>query len=266
MDTEGNIRTSEYTEGLENSFNISLWTLLVPALTALMIARKLPSLVILFVSALMAGLMAMVMQPDVLLAIGGDAGQSEFINMVKGVMMVFVTSTNVDTGSASVNELVGTSGMAGMMDTIWLILCAMCFGGVMMASRMIHSLAALLIRVISGTTSLVASTVAAGIMNNILVCDQYVSIIITTDMFREIYKKKGYEPKLQSRSTEDSSTITSVLVPWNTCGMTQSTVLGVATLSYLPYCFFNLISPLMSIIVAAIGWKIVQPNTDSVSS
>ncbi len=266
MDTEGNIRTSEYTEGLEGSFNISLWTLIVPAVTALMIARKLPSLVILFVSALMAGLMAMVMQPDVLLSIGGDAGQSDFICMVKGVMMVFVTSTNIDTGSASVNELVGTSGMSGMMNTIWLILCAMCFGGVMMASRMIHSLASLLIRVISGTASLVASTVTAGVMNNILVCDQYVSIIITTDMFRGIYKEKGYESKLLSRSTEDSSTITSVLVPWNTCGMTQSTVLGVATLSYLPYCFFNLISPLMSIIVASIGWKIVKPHKDGEQS
>lgn len=260
MNTEGNIRTSEYTEGLEGSFNISLWTLLVPAITAVMIARKLPSLVILFVSALMAGVMAMIMQPDVLLAIGGGEGQSDFVSMVKGVMMVFVTSTNIDTGSASVNELVGTSGMSGMMNTIWLILCAMCYGGVMMASRMIHSLTALLIRVIRGTASLVASTVATGIMNNILVCDQYVSIIITTDMFREIYKEKGYESRLLSRSTEDSSTITSVLVPWNTCGMTQSTVLGVATLSYLPYCFFNLISPLMSIIVATIGWKIAKPG------
>ena len=258
--SDGDVPISEYTDGLRRTFDISLWTLAVPAVTALMILKKLPSLVILFVSALLAGVMAIIMQPDVLLSIGGNTEQTYSLNIVKGLLVTFFTSTNVETGSATVNELVSTSGMGGMMDTIWLIVCAMCYGGVMMASRMIHSLAAQLIRVIRGTASLVASTAFAGVMNNVLICDQYVSIIMTIDMFRDIYKEKGYEARLLSRATEDSSTVTSVLVPWNTCGMTQSTVLGVSTLAYLPYCFFNLLSPLMSIIIAAIGWKVVKPG------
>lgn len=263
MDTSGNIHIAEYTEGLEHAFNLSLWTFVVPVLTALMIAQRLPSLIVLFVSAILAGILAMIMQPDILLSVGGDTGGSDALGMIKGLMITYFSSTNVETGSTAVDNLVSTTGMAGMLNTVWLILCAMCFGGVMVASRMIHSLTSLLVRVISGTTSLVASTVVAGIMNNILLCDQYVSIIITADMFRDIYKKKGYEPRLLSRSVEDSSTVTSVLVPWNTCGMTQSTVLGVPTLTYLPYCFFNIISPVMSIIIAAIGWKIVRHEPTS---
>jgi NhaC family Na+:H+ antiporter len=169
--------------------------------------------------------------------------------------MTFFTATNVDTGSEVVNELVATSGMAGMMNTIWLILCAMCFGGAMVASGMLQSITLVIMRLIRGTTSLVASTACSGLLSNILTCDQYISIILTISMFKKAYKEKGYEGRLLSRTTEDSTTVTSVLIPWNTCGMTQSTVLGVPTLEYLPFCFFNYISPLMSIIISSIQIK-----------
>ena len=134
----------------------------------------------------------------------------------------------------------------------------MCFGGVMMGSGMISSITNLIMKLIRRTVSLVASTVFTGIFSNICISDQYLSIILTANIFKDYYEKNGYETRLLSRTVEDSATVTSVLVPWNTCGMTQATVLNVATLSYLPYCIFNLLSPIMSIVIAALGYKIYK--------
>ena len=143
-----------------------------------------------------------------------------------------------------------------MLNTIWLVLCAMCFGGVMSGSGMLSALTQLFAKFVYRTASVVASTLTTGILANLITADQYISIIITGETFRELYAKRGLEGRLLSRSVEDTATVTSVLVPWNSCGMTQSTVLGVATLTYLPYCLFNLISPLMSLFVAIVGYKI----------
>ncbi|MPM82028.1 Na(+)/H(+) antiporter NhaC [bioreactor metagenome] len=145
-----------------------------------------------------------------------------------------------------------------MLNTVWLIVCAMCFGGAMTASGMLGSITSVFVRFMKRRTGMVASTVCSGIFLNITTADQYISIILTGNMFGNIYKKKGYESRLLSRTTEDAVTVTSVLIPWNTCGMTQATILNVATLAYLPYCFFNIISPLMSIFIAATGYKIVK--------
>lgn len=252
---DGDVSVEEYTEGLSHSFHISLWTLIVPVITAILIAKKVPALITLFVSSLTAGLTALVLQPEILLAISGDEHINN-LSYVKGMMITFFTSTNVETGNATLNNLVSTGGMAGMLDTIWLILCAMCFGGCMVASRMLYSITSVVIRHIHNTLGLVASTVGSGILLNLVTSDQYISIIISASMYKDVYKDNNYAPELLSRSTEDSATVTSVLIPWNTCGMTQATVLGIPTLTYLPYCFFNYISPIMSCIVAMIGWKI----------
>jgi NhaC family Na+:H+ antiporter len=170
--------------------------------------------------------------------------------------MTFYGSTAVETGSAELNELVSTGGMAGMLNTIWLIVCAMCFGAVMVASGMIESITRVVISWVNSRVGLVASTASTGLFLNVTTGDQFISIVLTANMFKNVYQKQGYEPRLLSRTAEDSATVTSVLVPWNTCGLTQSTVLGVATIAYLPYCFFNILSPLMTIMVAAAGWKI----------
>lgn len=144
--------------------------------------------------------------------------------------------------------------MAGMLDTIWLILCAMCFGSCMVASNMLKSITHILLKAIRNTVSLVSSTVLSGILLNGILGDQFLSIIVTASMFRKEYMERGYRPELLSRSTEDSATVTSVLVPWTACGMTQSTVLGIPTIVYLPFCFFNIISPIMSCLVAVFGF------------
>ena len=255
------LHVSEYTEGLARTFNISLWTLLVPLLTGVLIARRVPSVIVLFASSVMAGIVALILQPHILSEIATGTSpivnaNLSVVNSIKGLAITYFGATAVDTGNASLNELISTSGMAGMLNTIWLILCAMCFGAAMVASRMIESITCVIIRFVRNRISLVSSTVGTGIFLNITTGDQFISIVLNADIYKEVYKQEGYETRLLSRTTEDAATVTSVLIPWNTCGMTQSTVLGVPTLSYLPYCFFNLFSPLMSIVVAAIGWKI----------
>jgi len=273
------VQVEQYTEGLASTFNISLWTLLVPLFTALLIVRRLPSLIVLFLSAIMAGVMALILQPHLLIEIGQGAsssmvnGEWSMVNgecsmfngqwsMIKGLALTYYGATAVETGNAALNELVSTGGMTGMLNTIWLIICAMCFGAVMVASGMIESITRLVISWVRHRFGLVASTASTGLFLNIATGDQFISIVLTADMFRHVYKRLGFEPRLLSRTCEDSATVTSVLVPWNTCGMTQSTVLGVATMTYLPYCFFNILSPLMTLLVAAIGWRIRQEKEE----
>ena len=256
FDADDSVHVHQYTAGLSQKFNISLWTLLVPVLTAVLIVKRVPSLIVLFLSALMAGITAIVLQPHILTEVAGDASLSTIAALTKGLVMIYYGSTGIEMGSAELNELVYTGGMAGMLNTIWLIVCAMCFGAVMVASGMIESLTRVVISWVRSRVGLVTSTASTGLFLNVATGDQFISIVLTANMFKNVYEKEGYEPRLLSRTAEDSATVTSVLVPWNTCGLTQSTVLGVATIAYLPYCFFNILSPLMTILVAALGWKI----------
>lgn len=239
---------------LHSVFNISPWLLLVPVVTAFLILRRLPALITLFVATVVACIAMVVFQPDILLQIGGGGELSSF----RALMTVCASSTAINTGDAMLDSLVATRGMRGMLDTVWLILCAMCFGGVMAGSGMLAALTRLFMSFAKRTVSVVASTVATGLFCNLTTADQYISIIITGNTFGDLYSKRGLERRLLSRSIEDSATVTSVLIPWNSCGMTQSTVLGVATLTYLPYCLFNILSPIVSIVVAAVGYKIVK--------
>lgn len=254
--SEAALHVEQYTHGLDSTFNISLWTLLVPLITGVLISRKVPSIIVLFTSALIAGIVALILQPHILCQIANDPSLSTPAALFKGLAITYYGATAIQTGFDALNELVSTGGMAGMLNTIWLILCAMCFGAVMVASGMISSITSVIVKWVRTRLSLVSSTVGAGLFLNITTGDQFISIVLTADMFRDVYKKEGYEARLLSRTTEDAATVTSVLVPWNTCGMTQATVLGVPTLTYLPYCFFNILSPLTTIAVAAAGWKI----------
>ena len=256
IDRHTELQVLQYTQGLQDTFNISLWTLIVPIVTGLLIIRRVSSTIILFSSALMAGALALVMQPHILEQIAGEGEWSGSAALIRGLAITYYGVTAIDAGDASLNDLISTGGMAGMLDTVWLILCAMCFGSVMVASRMIESLTSFVLKYVRSRFSLVSATVGTGVFLNVTTGDQFISIVLTADMYRSAYRKQGYESRLLSRTTEDAVTVTSVLIPWNTCGMTQASVLGVPTLTYLPYCFFNIISPLMTLLVAAIGWKI----------
>lgn len=243
---------TEVATSLANKFTITPWLLVVPAVTGILIARKVPSLITLAISTFLACLVAIIFQPGLLYEIAGEQ------NLFKGIMMTCYGSTSLQTDNALLTELIATRGMAGMNNTIWLILCAMCFGGAMTASGMLGSITSVFVRFVKNRFSLVTSTVCSGLFMNLTAADQYISIILTGSMFGSIYKKLGYESRLLSRTTEDAVTVTSVLIPWNSCGMTQATILNVPTLTYLPYCFFNILSPIMSMVVAAIGYKIFK--------
>lgn len=251
-ETNDTQQIAEFAAALDAKFNITPWLLIVPIATGVLIARRVPSIITLFLSTMLAGIFALIFQPVLLYEIAGDG------NIFKGAMMTFYGSTSLQTDNGMLTELIATRGMAGMMNTVWLILCAMCFGGAMTASGMLGSITSVFVRFMKNSVSMVTSTVCSGLFLNLATADQYISIILTGNMFSNIYEKKGYESRLLSRTTEDAVTVTSPLIPWNTCGMTQATILSVPTLTYLPYCFFNLISPLMSIFIAAIGYKIVR--------
>ncbi len=244
-----------FADSLKDTFHISGWLLAVPVVTGVLIAKRVPPIVTLFLSSTLAGLFALFFQPDLICRVAGMETISA-ASQFKGLFQVWYGPTSLETGVDALDSLVATRGMAGMMNTIWLIICAMCFGGAMTASGMLETLTSVFLRFMKRRASMVASTVFAGLTLNICTADQYISIILTGNMFKEIYRKKGYESRLLSRTTEDSVTVTSVLIPWNSCGMTQATILSVPTFTYLPYCFFNLISPLMSIFIAVIGFKI----------
>lgn len=250
----GNV--SDFADGLNRTFLISPWLLLVPVVVGYMIARRWPSLVVLFLATLLAAIVALIFQEDRLCEIANQGNEPGFMVMYEGAIRACYDSTNINTGNDVLNQLVKTRGMAGMMPTIWLIICAQVFAGALTATGLLKEIMGYILRMVRGTFSLVASTVLSGIFLNITTADQFLSIILTSSMFKESYQKHGLENRLLSRSCEDGCTVTSVLVPWNTCGLTQSTVLGVATIAYLPYCFFNLLSPISSMVVAAFGWKI----------
>lgn len=256
--------TSTFVTALESTFCITPWLLLVPAITAFLIYKKVPSLLVLFISSMLAVVMTVIFQPHILVIIAD--GPMSVAAVFEGIMRTLATSTSIDTGVPLLNELVSTSGMAGMLDTIWLILTAMIFGGAMTATGMLRSfLEAIFRRMVRTRFGLVSATVLNGISMNMMTGDQYISIILSANMFKDEYERQGYETRLLSRSTEDSATVTSVLIPWNTCGMTQSTVLGVATLTYMPYAVFCYLSPLMTMFQAAIGWKIRRRGIETPS-
>lgn len=249
---------------LASTFNLSPWLLSVPVLTGLMIARRMPSLMVLFLATLLACVAAILVQGNLLDQIAGDQCDG-FAQRFRGTMISVYGSTSLDTGVPSLNDLVATRGMSGMMGTVWLILCATVFGAAMSATHMIECIMRSILRLVHSTVSLVMGTAFVGFFLNVVCADQYLSIVLTSNMFQSTYKKMGYEPCLLSRTTEDCATVTSVLIPWNTCGMTQSSVLGVSTLAYLPYCFFNYLSPFMTVLVASLGYKIrrIQSHTSN---
>ncbi len=248
---------AEYTQVLHEKFHISGWLMVVPVATAILIARKVPSIITLFFSTALAILVALIFQPALLHEIAGQGG-SGLRSLFEGSMKTLYGTTQLETGNAAINELIATRGMNGMVNTVWLIICAMCFGGSMKASGILESITSMFVRFARRRVSMVSSTVVSGLFLNLTTADQYIGIVLTGEMFKDVYARNGYESRLLSRTIEDAVTVTSPLIPWNTCGMTQAAVLNVSTFTYLPYAFFNILSPLMSILIAMTGYKIIR--------
>jgi NhaC family Na+:H+ antiporter len=263
----GAVQTELYSTVLSAKFQITPWLLVVPALTVFLIMRRLPALQVLAISVLVAAVAALIFQSDIIAGIGAKVTSGSRARiLLAGTVESIYNTISLETGHPEVDGLLVTRGMVGMLNTVFLILCAMCFGACMQASGMIACLARVLDPLTRTRTGLVASTVTTGTALNGIVSDQYLSILLTSNIFGETFRDRGYEGRLLSRSVEDSATVTSPLFPWSSCGMTQATILSVPTLTYAPFCFFNLISPLMSICIAAIGWKIVRPKPAAAES
>ena len=250
-----------FSNDLAGTFSISPWLLLVPVLTGLLIARKVPAIITLFSAAVIAGVFGLVFQPQIFSEIAGNSsGDLTFMEGFKALLQSYYGATSIDTGNAELNSLISTRGMTGMLATVFLIIAASTFGGALVGSGMLQSLTVALVKFVRRRVTMVAATVGTGVFANMITGDQYLSILLTSSLYKKLYQERGYDSKLLSRSVEDSATVVSVLIPWNSCGMTQATVLKVPTLDYLPYCFFNLISPFMSVFIAAIGYKIVRKS------
>ena len=240
---------------IDGTFNTSPLLFLVPAILLTIIILKVPPLPALFAGTLLGGLFAIIFQPDIITQVSGisdNYAQASYFSVMKSMF----GDISLTTPDAGVNDLLSTSGMRGMLDTVWLILSAMVFGGMMEAGGLLKRITQPIIKYANSTGSLVASTVATCVFFNTTASDQYIALVVPGRMFRKTYEEKGYKPELLSRTLEDSGTMTSVLIPWNTCGATQSRILGVDTWSYAPYAFFNIISPLMTILFAYLNIKI----------
>jgi NhaC family Na+:H+ antiporter len=236
---------------LSAQFNITPWLFLVPAIVILLISRKIDALVAISVGIFSGLAAALVFQQPLLQDLGTGAHPIYEI-----AMRSIYGSIAVPSEHPILSDLLSTSGMSGMLGTVWLILSAMAFGGAMEASGFLATITNAIIRFARGSASLITSTlVACGILN-VTASDQYLAIVVPGRMFKDVYRERGLAPENLSRTLEDSGTVTSVLVPWNTCGAYQSSVLGVATGDYFMYAFFNLISPIMTLIYAWVGIRI----------
>jgi len=253
--TSGTQDINELLLAISNSFNISGWLFLVPVLIIALIIKKIPAIPALLAGTILGGIFAIIFQPEVILSVA-SASELNISSAYMAVINAMGGDISITTENEMINNLLSTSGMAGMLNTIWLIICAMIFGGAMEATGLLKRVAEPIIEYAESTGSLIATTAATCIFFNITASDQYLSIVVPGRMYADTYKDKGLAPENLSRTLEDSGTVTSVLIPWNTCGATQSAVLGVATFAYLPFCFFNLISPLMTIAYGYFGIKI----------
>lgn len=249
-ETSSSVATAEILGALHATFNISPVTLVIPALTFTLIMFRVPTLLTLFLSGMFGLAGIFVFQGDLVELLGGASP--------KMISHLLWSETTFQTGHAVFDDLVTTGGISGMLSTIFLITCAMIFGTAMIGTGMLTSITSAIIWRLRNRISVVSSTVAGGLFLNCCTADQYLSIIIGGNMFRNVYRRVGLEPRLLSRTLEDSVSVTSVLIPWNSCGVTQSTVLGVSTLVYFPFCIFNYLSPLMSLLMALTGFKIKQ--------
>lgn len=260
------VDVSAVQQAIESTFNTTPWLLLVPIILFAVIVMKVPPLPSLMIGTLLGGLFAVVFQPDTIKYL--VPGENYFKASYMAVMQAMFGDVSLNTNVKAVNELLSTTGMRGMLNTVWLILTAMIFGGVMEAGGLLERITRPIVERAKSTGSLVASTVVTCLFFNTTASDQYISIVVPGRMFKDSYAKKGLKPEVLSRTLEDSGTMTSALIPWNTCGATQAKVLGVETFAYAPYAFFNIISPLMTIAFAYLNIKIRRykaPNGTAVN-
>ena len=255
QDLNGNTETISLLSSIEEKFNVSPLVFIVPAIVIYMIIRKAPPLIALFAGTLLGGLFSLMFQSKIIIELSG-VNQLTFYSAYQTIINAVTIETQIVTSNELLNDLFYSGGMKGMMNTIWLIICAMVFGGAMDAIGALKTISERFLAWANSTFKLFASTLASCLTVNLTASDQYLSIVIPGKMFAKAYKKRKLAPENLSRTLEDSGTVTSVLIPWNTCGAYQSGVLGVSVADYFIYSIFNWISPFMTLFYAAFKIKI----------
>ncbi len=262
IETTGTADTQSILNSIDATFNINGWLFLVPIAVVLMILKKAPPLLALLIGTLLGGIFAVIFQPEIVANITGEASLT-FESAYKGIMDAITIETKIPTDNETLSDLFTSKGMSGMLGTIWLILCAMVFGGIMDGIGALARISKSLLSMAESTFSLFASTVASCLALNVTASDQYLALVVPGKMFAQAYRDKGLAPENLSRTLEDSGTVTSVLIPWNTCGAYHSSVLGVPVAQYFVYAVFNWLSPFMTLIFAAFHIKIKQLTTST---
>ncbi|MDH3988021.1 MAG: Na+/H+ antiporter NhaC [Gammaproteobacteria bacterium] len=245
---------------LDNNFNISIVALLPLAVVFFMAYKKTPPLPTILFGALLGGVLAVFLQPAGVLALADSPDLPTGMAMAKGVWLALGSGYVSTTGVVAVDELLTRGGMESMLVTIWLIITALSFGAVLEHTGMLKRLIDAALKRAKTTGSLVLTVVLSCIGINIVAADQYIAIVLPGKMYRAEFKKRNLDPKNLSRVIEDSGTLTSPLVPWNTCGAYMAATLGVGTLAYLPFVFFNLINPVISVIYGFTGFTMVKTD------
>ncbi len=247
---------------IEDVYNVGLLTLLPLLVVLFMSFRKISAFATIMVGALVGGLTAVLLQPDIVLNFAADPSLSAPVAMIKGVWSAMATGFAINTGYEGLDSLFTRGGMASMLGTVWLIISAMAFGGVLEYTGLLARLLQPVINAAKGDRSLVAATGLTSIGMNLVAGDQYMAIVLPGRMFRELYHERGIAPETLSREIEDTGTITSPLVPWNSCGAYMAATLGVATMAYFPYSLFNLINVAISFVYALFGFQIrhIEPE------
>ena len=257
----GDVDTSLLSESIREKFNISPWLFMVPLIVILMIVKKTPPLLALLIGTLLGGIFALIFQPQLLM----DLSESSVLNfktIYKSVFKAITVDIQIESNDPILNELFSSGGMQGMVGTVWLIICAMVFGGVMDAIGALESISKAFLKWAQTTFQLIAGTAASSLTVNLTASDQYLAIVVPGKMYEKAYRDRKLAPENLSRTLEDTGTVTSALVPWNTCGAYQSGVLGVGVLEYFVYAFFNWISPLMTMTYGYFDIKIKKLNID----
>ena len=249
---------------IENNFTIGVYLFLPLVVVFVLAIKKNPAFPTLVIGTITGIAMAVIFQSDVIIKFAEAGGRSDIIIILDGIWRALFAGFSSNTGDLQMDELLSQGGMAGMMDTIWLVMCAITFGSIMERLGLLKRLVIGLIGMAQTTGSLIFVTALTCIGVNILAADQYIAIVLPGRMYRLEFKRRNLAAKNLSRALEDTGTVTSVLVPWNTCGAFFASTLGVATFAYAPYCFFNLISPITSVLYGVYNFKISPINPDEI--
>ena len=255
QDAAGQADTAGIQAAIKDSFTINGWLFIVPLVVIGLIVKKTPPLLALLIGTLLGAVFALIFQPDIIAKLGGGT-ELDFTSAYKGVLNSITVDSSVESSNPLLNDLFSSGGMYGMLGTIWLIMCAMVFGGIMDGIGALQRITNTLLELATSTFSLFASTVASCLALNLTASDQYLALVVPGKMFSKAYADRGLAPENLSRTLEDSGTVTSALIPWNTCGAYHSGVLGVGVGEYVMYAIFNYLSPFMTLLFAAFQIKI----------